>query len=390
AGDDVLIDFTEEQLAVRDTVRRFGETEIMPARRRLEADRELFAALSRRIAKLGLLEIVQFDEEGNDQRVPGSYVTLGVACEELGRYDTSLAQVVSGAGSRASRLAKLADRDLGRELRARFTAGQLTMAAGFSEAEAGSDIQGTRTTARRVPGGVRVTGEKNSVTGMPAADWVAILARETDADGGSLGFSQFLIPVGAPGLSRAELDDMGWRVRGRSILTLDDVFVPDGQRVGEPGMGLKMMLGGFNYLRASQALICVGAADATLRETVAHTSSRTAFGKPLGANQAVSFALAEAATKLDAARWMCYRVLEMRERGLDHATEAAMAKWWVPEVCIDVLRDCLRFNGHAGYSSELPIEQRLRDVIGFELADGASEIMKLIIARRMFGRAVAG
>jgi alkylation response protein AidB-like acyl-CoA dehydrogenase len=94
----VLIDFTEEQLAVRDTVRRFGETEIMPARRRLEADRELFAALSRRIAKLGLLEIVQFDEEGNDQRVPGSYVTLGVACEELGRYDTSLAQVVSGAG----------------------------------------------------------------------------------------------------------------------------------------------------------------------------------------------------------------------------------------------------------------------------------------------------
>jgi cyclohexanecarboxyl-CoA dehydrogenase len=386
----VLIEFTEEQLAVRDALRRFGQTEIAPARRRLETDRELFAELSRGIAKLGLLEIVQFDEDGIDQRVPGSYVTLGVACEELGRYDTSLAQVVSGAGSRASRLAKLADRDLGRELRDRFAAGELTMAAGFSEAEAGSDIKGTRTTARRVPGGVRITGEKNSVTNMPTADWVAILARETDADGVAVGFSQFLIPASAPGLSRAELDDMGWRVRGRSILALDDVFVPDGQRVGEPGAGLKMMLGGFNYIRASQALICVGAADATLRETVAHTSSRTAFGKPLAANQAVSFALAEAATKLEAARWMCYRVLEMRERGLDHATEAAMAKWWVPEVCIGVLRDCLRFNGHAGYSSELPIEQRLRDVIGFELADGASEIMKLIIARRLFGRGVAG
>lgn len=132
------------------------------------------------------------------------------------------------------------------------------MAAGFTEAEAGSDVQKSHTTARRVPGGVRITGEKNSVTGMPAADWVAILGREIGGDGNQLGFSQFLIPADAPGLSRAEMEDMGGRVRGR---------------------------GGFSYTRASPSLICVGAADATLQQTVAHTSSRTALGKPLAANR---------------------------------------------------------------------------------------------------------
>jgi len=386
----MLIEPDAEQAALLDSVRRFGLSEIAPARSRLETDRECFKALSSRIAQLGLLELIEFDEEGADSSAPGAYVTLGLVCEELGRYDCSLAQVVSGAASRASRLAKLTDRNLGRELRKLFLAGEMTMAAAFTEAEAGSDIQGLRTLARRVPGGVVLNGEKNSVTGLPLSDWVAVLAREVDEQGEVVGFSQFLIPATAPGVSHGELEDMGWRIRGRSIMALEDVFVPDGQRIGTPGAGLKMMLGGFNYVRASQSLICVGAAAATVEETIEHARNRTVFGRPLGANQAVSFGLAEAATKLDAARWMCYRVLEMRNRGINHATEAAMAKWWVPETAIDVLRVCLRFNGHTGYASELPIERRLRDVIGFELADGSSEIMKLIIARSLLGREVTG
>lgn len=386
----MLIEFTEEQRAVRDTVRRFGLGEIVPVRHDLETDHSLYQKLAKGIAQLGLLEILEFSEDGTDISAPGAYVTVGVAAEELGRYDMSLAQVVSGTGTRLSRLARLRDGALAADLRSAYVRGDLVLTAGFTEAEAGSDLRGLRTTAVRVPGGVRITGEKNSVTELPSADWVAILARETEPDGTSVGFSQFLVPANAPGLDRGYLEDMGWKGRGRGIVALNDVFVPDGQRVGEPGAGVKMTLGAFNYNRAALALICVGAATATLEETVAHTSTRAVFGKPLAANQAVSFALAEAVTKLDAARWMCYRVLEMRNRGIDHATESAMAKWWAPEVAIETIRVCLRFNGHTGYAAELPIERRLRDVIGFEIADGPTEVMKLIIARTLFGREISG
>jgi cyclohexanecarboxyl-CoA dehydrogenase len=386
----VLIELSDEQVAVRDLCRRFGTEEIAPVRHELDRSPETYRELARRLAKLGLLEIIDIDANGVDRTAPAAYVTIGVAAEELGRFDTSLAQVVTGALTRLPRLGKLADRALAARIRADFVSGDAVICGGLTESEAGSDIQGLRTTARRVPGGVRITGEKNSVSELPSADWIAILAREIDTDGTALGFTQFMVPIDAPGLSRSYLDDMGWRGRGRGIVSLDDVFAPDGQRVGETGAGLTVNTGALDCNRAALALACIGAARASVDETVAYTSLRQAFGRPLAANQAVSFALVDAATKLDAARWMCYRVLELRGRGLPHGAEAAMAKWWGTQVAIDAIRDCIRFTGHTGYSSEAPLEQRLRDVIGFEIAEGPTEVMKLTVARKMFGREITG
>jgi cyclohexanecarboxyl-CoA dehydrogenase len=140
--------------------------------------------------------------------------------------------------------------------------------------------------------------------------------------------------------------------------------------VGEPDDAFIRISRFFDVNRAVIALKCVGAA----------------FGAPLAAHQGVAFPLAEAATSLELARWHCYRVLWLRQHGLPCQREGAMAKWWAPKMAADVIHRCLLFHGHKGYSKALPIEQRLRDVIGWQIGDGTEEVMKLIITRDLFGR----
>jgi cyclohexanecarboxyl-CoA dehydrogenase len=142
--------------------------------------------------------------------------------------------------------------------------------------------------------------------------------------------------------------------------------------------------------RAVIALECVGAALQTLDETIAHTRGRVQFGRPLASHQAVAFALAESATLLELARWQAYRVLWMRARGIPCRKEGAMVKWWGPKVAAEAIHKCLLLHGHYGYSKALPIQQRLRDVIGWQIGDGPEELMKLIVARELFGADVAG
>ena len=119
---------------------------------------------------------------------------------------------------------------------------------------------------------------------------------------------------------------------------------------------------------------------------MAYVKERRAFGKALATFEGVSFPLAEAATHLDAARWLCYRGLWLADRGQPYTKESAMAKWWGPKLSVETIHQCLLFHGHYGYTDELPFERRLRDVIGLEIGDGTAEVMKVIVARELMGR----
>lgn len=143
---------------------------------------------------------------------------------------------------------------------------------------------------------------------------------------------------------------------------------------------------GFDYSRALIGLQCIAAARASLDETWKYVGERETFGRPLAQYQGVTFPLAEAETLLTAARLLCYQTLWLRDRELPHTAEAAMCKWWAPKTAVDVIHACLLTHGHAGYSKELPHQQRLRDVIGLEIGDGTAQIMKLIVAREKIGR----
>jgi cyclohexanecarboxyl-CoA dehydrogenase len=136
-------------------------------------------------------------------------------------------------------------------------------------------------------------------------------------------------------------------------------------------------------------LMCIACASAGIEEALAYARDREAFGKPIGTNQGVAFPLAEAATLLRGARWVCYEALWRRDNGLPHRVEASMAKWWAPKVAVEAAHQALLTLGHSGYSEELPAGQRVRDLIGLEIGDGTAQIAKLVLARELLGRAYA-
>ena len=146
-----------------------------------------------------------------------------------------------------------------------------------------------------------------------------------------------------------------------------------------------MLMDRFDVIRVLLCLVALGQAQTSLAEAVAYARGRTAFGRPIAKYEGVSFKIAEAATRLDAARLMCYRALWMRDQGIKHTKESAMCKWYAPTVAFDVIQDSLLVLGHYGYSTEYPYAQRLLDVMGYKIADGTAEAQKLVIVREIIG-----
>jgi cyclohexanecarboxyl-CoA dehydrogenase len=146
---------------------------------------------------------------------------------------------------------------------------------------------------------------------------------------------------------------------------------------------------GFDFSRALIGLQCLGAAQQTVDETWTYVGTREAFDQPISKNQGVAFPLAEAETLLTAARLLCHQTLWLKDAGQPHTAQAAMCKWFAPKTAYDVINQCLLLHGQYGYRTELPIEQRMRDVLGLQIGDGTAQIMKLVIARQRLGRELA-
>ena len=130
----------------------------------------------------------------------------------------------------------------------------------------------------------------------------------------------------------------------------------------------------------------LGTAQSSVEDAISYAKERTAFGRPIANFEGVSFKIAEAATEIEAARWLCYRTLWLGDQGIPHSKESAMCKWFCPEVAVRAIHNALLLHGHLGYSADFPLEQRLRDVIGMEMGDGTAQIMKIIISREIIGR----
>jgi len=214
----------------------------------------------------------------------------------------------------------------------------------------------------------------------------AVVFAKTDPSAGAKGVSAFFVPLDLPGITRSPYSDMGARGIVRGSLFLENVEIPAENLIGPEGGGFSRVMQAFDYTRALIGLMCLGAARATLDETVDYVKQRQSFGKPLSKNQGVTFPLAQWATKIEMARWFCYRTLWLRDQGQPHTVEAAMCKMEAPLIASAAVHECLILHGHYGYTKDFRVEQRLRDVIGQEIADGAPQIMKIIVARDLLGR----
>lgn len=373
--------FTEAQQMFQRQVREFSRRELAPGAKERAKQDHMPMHLVKRLGDMGLLGLTLPQEYGG---TPGDWVMVGITVEEIGRADFNLSlvphQVIGCA------LAVLQGSD---EVKEKWLppliGGEKLVALCVTEPGCGSDAAAIQTQAIRTGDGYLLRGEKTSVTlGMQSE--VAVVFAKTDPKAGARGVTAFLVPFDAPGLTRTPIADTGCKPMNRASAFFDDVLVPESYRLGEEGKGFYTVMGQFDFIRNCLGLEALGAAQASLDEAIEYAKTRHAFGKPIAKFEAVSFKIAEAATMIEAARLLCYRALWLMDQGLPHTKETAMCKWLAPKVAWDVIHDCLIIHGQVGYSEELPLEQRLRDIMGWEIGDGTAEIMKVVISRELMGR----
>jgi cyclohexanecarboxyl-CoA dehydrogenase len=367
--------FTPTQEEYRKQLRELALRELLPHYQKNDAEERFPRAQIQRIVRFGE-EFWRGREEERD------LISVGITAEEVARGDFNCVLPSLGSTYHGQFFADLTPQQEERWLPG-LASGAQTVGLCITEPGAGSDM--ARLEARGERRGDRwiLNGVKNSVSYLNADVFYVFVRTDPEARGWK-GISGFLLPRETKGLSFEKVDDLGCRAVPRGVVRFQNVEVADDAMVGPPGTAFLRISRFFDVNRAVIGLKCVGAAQQSIDETVAHAKTRVVFGAPLAAHQAASFALAEAETSLELARWQCYRVLWMRQRGIPCQREGAMAKWWAPKVAAEVIHKCLLLHGHRGYSRELPLEQRLRDVIGWQIGDGSEEVMKLIIVRGLF------
>ena len=374
---------TDEQRAMQEMARRFATDRLAPGYQQRDKAGTLDKGLIREMGALGLIGVDLAEEHGG---LAVSGVTAGLVIEEIARADLNVSYVQLLGSLMGSILARHASPDVATHWVPRITRGEALVGLGLTEPRGGSDAANLTVRAARSGNGYRLSGEKTSMSFSVDADAAVVFARTGPPGSGARGVTAFLVDLNEKGVTRTRFEDLGTRMVARGSVFFDDVPVTSDCMLGEEGDGFVQVMQGFDYSRALIGLQCVAAAQASLDETWQYVKEREAFGAALAQYQGVSFPLAEAETFLTMARQLCHLTLDLRDRGLPHTAEAAMAKWYAPKTSVEVIHQCLLTHGHYGYTMNLPHQQRLRDVMGLEIGDGTAQIMKLIIAREKVGR----
>ncbi|TAK32228.1 MAG: hypothetical protein EPO21_15445 [Chloroflexota bacterium] len=370
--------FTETQETLRKEVRLFARRELAPdaAIRAKEAaiDRKAY----QKIADMGLLGINLPEKYGGAQ---GDWVSVGVVNEELAKVDFALASVAR-LQLMFCHLLMLGSEEIRQEWIPAVIRGEKLMAMAVTEPDCGADASALRLRAIRDGDCYVLDGEKTSVTIGMQADGCLVWAK-TAPEAGAKGVTLFLVPLDTPGIHKSNIKDMGIQSVGRASLIFDNVRVPAANRIGNEGEGFSSALNAFDTARIFLGLESVASAEASLTQALAYAKERQAFGQPIIKFQDVSHTLAEDVTRITAARWLAYHALWLSDQGLPRTKEAAMAKWFGVDAAIQAVRHSIVVLGHVGFSEECSLEQRLRDLIGWEIADSTPGIMKMTIARAL-------
>jgi cyclohexanecarboxyl-CoA dehydrogenase len=375
---------SNEQQMLQKSLSEFAQRELLPAYQSRDRDFDLPPALVRKLGELGVLAPMTDPRHGGTGL---DYVSLGIAHEEIARGDFNAAYVLLLAALIGAIVARNGDQSQCDAILPPICRGEIISALGVTEPGGGSDAAHVKLAARRDGDHYVLDGEKTSISFSSSAATALVMARTGPLEQGAHGVSAFYVDLNSSGVSRTRFRDLGSRAIGRGSLFFDSVRVPAANRIGPEGAGFVQVMQGFDFSRALIGLMCIGAAEQSVEETCRYVADRDAFGAKLARFEGVSFPLAEAAVELRAARLLCYEALWLRDRGKPHGWIAAGAKWLAPELCARVLHQCLLLHGHLGFSLDLPHQQRMRDVIGLEIGDGTAQIMKLLVAREIIGKA---
>jgi citronellyl-CoA dehydrogenase len=373
--------FTEEHEMFRQTVRSFVEKEINPHADEWE-EAGIFPAhdLFKKMGDLGFLGLNYPEEYGGAN---ADYWYTVVLAEELSRANCGGVPmgIVVHTDMCTPALAQHGSHELKKKYLEPSIRGDLVGAIAVSEPNAGSDVASIRTRAEKDGDDYIITGSKIFITNGTQADWLCLLTRTSD-EPGFRGMSLIVVPTDSPGFSVGrKLRKLGNLSSDTGELFFDHVRVPQCNRIGPEGMGFILQMQQFQKERLIGSIMAHSGAERTVRDTIAYTSERKAFGRPLIENQWVYFKLAELLTEIEALKQLNYHCARMLMEGLDFTLEASMAKLKAGRLSREVNDTCLQFYGGMGYMEETLISRRYRDGRLLSIGGGADEVMLGIIAK---------
>ena len=376
------LEFTEDQLAVRDMARKFAVEQIAPRARDLDETATYPEDIVRQLGELGLMGVAIPEEYGGSNM---DYVTYVLAMEEISRACAGTGVIMSVNNSLVcDPVMKYGTDEQKREILTPLASGRQLGCFGLTEPSAGSDPAAMRTTVRQVGNELVLSGEKIFITNAPQADWAVIFATE-DKEKKHRGVSAVLVPLrNHPGVSVGPKEHkMGIRASHSSSIVLEEAKVPASYRLGDRGMGFSVAMTTLDAGRIGIASQALGIAAAALDESIAYSKDRQTFGKPISEHQAVAFMLADMGTELDAARMLTLRAAWLKDAHKPFSRESAMCKVYAAEMCMRLTTKAIQIHGGYGYLKEYAVERHFRDAKITEIYEGTSEIQRLVIARHL-------
>ncbi|MDQ7819487.1 MAG: acyl-CoA dehydrogenase [Armatimonadota bacterium] len=372
---------TDEHRMVQAAVREFATRDVLPRAAELDQTGAFPADLIRRAASLGLMGMTVPEEYGGAGLDAISYV---IAQEELARASAGLQTIITVNNSLVcDPLVRFGTEEQKRRYLPRLCSGASLGCYCLTEPAAGSDAMALQTTARRDGDTWVLRGTKVFVTNGVEADVCIVYAR-TGPEPGGRGLSAFIVEKGAPGIAVGKVEKkLGITCSSTAEIVLDDCRVPADSLLGEVGMGGRIALSTLDGGRLGIAAQAVGIARAALEEATAYAATRRQFGRPIAEFQAIQFALADMATRIEAARLLLYRAAYLRQQGLRHTREASMAKLYASETAMWAAHRAVQIFGGYGYVRDYPVERYFRDAKITEIYEGTSEIQRLVIARHL-------
>ena len=371
-------ELTEEQSLIQQMARDFAVREVEPLARSLDREGTWPTGLVKRMAELGLLGVAIPEANGG---AGADAVSYALAIEEISRACASTGVIMSVNNSLVcDPLSKFGSEAQKKEFLEPLASGKQLGCFGLTEPASGSDASRMETVAQDAGDHWIVNGAKNWITNGPHAD-VILLFVSNDRSLGAKGTTALIIPWGTPGFTRNARDHkLGIHAAHSCTVFFENVKVPKAHQLGATGAGFKVAMSTLDGGRIGIAAQALGIARAALEKSVAYAKERKAFGEPLSEKQAIQFKIADMAMELDAARLLTLRAAWMKDKGLRHSKESAMAKLFASEAATRITHQAIQIHGGYGYSTEYDVERHYRDARITEIYEGTSEIQRIVIA----------
>ncbi|MGL3044888.1 cyclohexanecarboxyl-CoA dehydrogenase [Acinetobacter pecorum] len=373
---------TEDLEVLAETAEKFAQKYVAPGFLERDQSRVFDRDLVKKMGEMGFIA-PELPEQYGGQGM--GRLAAGIIHEAIAKADLSFSYINLLASLNGQILAEHGQPEVVEPWLKKLTAGEAIFSIALTEPRGGSDAANLRLKIERDGDEYVINGEKTSISAADQADASVVFGRTGSNESGAHGVTALLVPMNLPGISTTRFDCHGQRAIGRGSIFFDNVRVPVNHRLGDENKGFVQVMQGFDFSRALIGLQVLAVARVSLDEAWEYAAQREAFGQPLTAFQGVSHPLAEYETQVEAARLLCLQTLWLKDNHLPHTSEAGMCKWWGPKLAYDVIHQCLLTFGHAGYDRGV-MEQRMRDVLGFQIGDGTAQIMKTIIARHKAGR----